>query len=480
MRLLRFVLGLTLVLAVGGGFASAQEEDSFDGMWWNALAGIGLEIDGAEAMALQVDGQFCYVQQRFEVSGSSLLVGGTEALTLALQEGALVISQNGSPVLTLTRIESRDTICSELVEVTLDELNPVVSTQADFDALVTEVLAQAQIPAAGLALVAPGRVLWTGGYGYSNVEAAIPATADTPFMLASITKTFTATALMRAVEEGKVALDTPINDVLPFAVDNPFVEGEVITVRHLATHTAGIQDAYPLYNAMYVPGDSQIPLGDFLRGYLVEGGEWYDAEANFAERLPGVQHEYSNVGAALAGYIVEVVTAMPLDEYAQQFMFGPLGMTHTGWHLADFEDITPIAVPYSGGEAQAHFGYPTWPDGQIRTSPSDVARFLAAIMNGGELDGVRILDEATVTTMLQPALPEVDPNMAIFWFLNYPEVGYIGHSGGDPGVGTWMFFSPERELGVALLFNCDCALTESAMGVLSNVLMTNADILSGQ
>ncbi|MBZ0319246.1 MAG: beta-lactamase family protein [Anaerolineae bacterium] len=480
MRLLRFVLGLAFILSIGGGLVAAQEDESFDGVWWNDLLGVVVEIDGTTVTVWQAEGNTCYLNGQLDLDGSRLLSEGIEVYTLELDEGALVILEQGSPLISLTTAESREDICTETAEMTLDLPDTPITTQAEFDGLVNEILAQAHIPGVGLALVAPGKVLWTGGYGFSNVEAGIPVTSDTPFMLASVTKTFTGTAVMRAVQEGKLTLDTPINDVLPFVVDNPHVDGEVITVRHLVTHTSGILDAYPTYTDLYTPGDSPIELGEFLAGYLVEGGQWYSPDDNFALRTPGVTSEYSNVGAALAGYIVQQVTNMPLDDYAQDFLFGPLGMTHTGWHLADFADLSPIAVPYSDGEPMEHFGYPTWPDGQLRTSPSDIARFLAAIMNGGELDGVRILDEATVETMLQPALPEVTSDIGVFWFLNYPEPGDIGHSGGDPGVTTWMAFNPEAELGVVVLFNCDCALAQNAMEALASIMTTHVDLLTAQ
>ncbi len=480
MRLLRLVLGVAIVLGFDGGIAVAQEEDSFQGVWWNTIAGIVMEVDGTHVTVWQADGDTCYLNLELELDGSRLLVNGVEAYTLEVEQDSLRILNHGTLLVTLVKGGVLDTICSELVEVTFDQLDTPITTQAEFDALANEVLAQAHIPGVGLALVAPGQVLWTGGYGFSNIEAGIAVTPDTPFMLASVTKTFTGTAVMRAVEEGKLTLDTPINDILPFVVDNPRVDGEVITVRHLVTHTSGILDAYPTYNSLYTPGDSPIELGDFLQGYLMAGGEWYSAEGNFAPRMPGVTSEYSNVGAALAGFIVQQATASPLDKYAQGFLFGPLGMSHTGWHLADFADLTPIAVPYSHGEAIEHFGYPTWPDGQLRSSASDMARFLAAIMNGGELDGVRVLEAATVDVMLQPALPETASDIGVFWFLNYPEYGYIGHSGGDPGVSTWMFFNPDTGLGVVVLFNCDCALAEKAMGALAGAMTTYADVLSAQ
>jgi CubicO group peptidase (beta-lactamase class C family) len=298
-------------------------------------------------------------------------------------------------------------------------------------------------------------------------------------MLASVTKTFTGTALLQAWEEGKIGLDDPINTLLPFEVNNPYTESEVITVRHLATHTSGLLDNWPVYGSLYVPGDSPIALGDFLQGYLVEGGEWYDAESNFADRMPGEEYEYSNVGAALSGYLVEATTGTPLDDYAEAHIFAPLGMTNTHWHLADYEDTSVIAVPYDAdGTPLDHYGYPTWPDGQLRSSANDLGRFLAALLNGGELEGARVLSEATVAMMLTPQIPEASTTQGWFWITDTSQ-GYLvaQHGGGDLGVSTLIAFSPDLNIGLVILTNTDDMITSPLGDALTSVIFNSSENL---
>lgn len=325
------------------------------------------------------------------------------------------------------------------------------------DSLIEGKMDEAHIPGLAAAVIMDGAVYWTGAYGWAHVEDERPVTTDTPFMLASISKTITAVALMQVIEDGLVTLDDNINTHLPFTVDNPRVESETIVVRHLATHTSGIQDEWD--NIPYGPGDSSIALGVFLEDYLVPGGDYYHATDNFYAWQPGTDLEYCNVATALAGFLVETVASTGFDDHCDAEIFTPLGMMNTGWHLADF-DPNDVAMPYEWDrgdyEPYGQYGFPDYPDGQLRASVNDLARFLVTIMNGGEFGGVRILSEASVNVMLTPQVPTVDNTQFIYWYSE--EIGgrtVIGHNGGDDGVATDMFYDPSTGIGVIVLMNTD-------------------------
>lgn len=336
-----------------------------------------------------------------------------------------------------------------------------------YDACIAEMVDRYDLPGMSVALVTADGVAWSKGYGYANIEEGRPATADTPYLLSSITKTFVATAIMQQVEAGTLDLDEDINTYLPFTVDNPLVEGEVITLRDLATHTSGLIDNYDdVYDPSYVPGDSPVGLGEFLEGYYVPGGEYYDPDGNFSEYAPGERRQYSNIGASLAAYTVEVVSGEPFSEYVENHILGPLGMDNSHFFLADYDDHNIIAMPYElnqDGELEAYgyYGYPTYPDGHLYTSANDMGRFLAAIMNDGELDGTRILEAETVDLMLTPQGTVWKPNLSDRILLGKPEQeifwvagkGEHGHDGGDYGSFTMMFFEPEHKVGVVMLTN---------------------------
>ena len=188
------------------------------------------------------------------------------------------------------------------------------------------------------------------------------------------------------------------------------------------------------------------------------GGNWYSAQDNYYGYTAGTTWNYSNIATALAAYTVEAATQTPFDDYCETHLFEVLKMENTGWHLADF-DPADVAMPTeataTGFQAYGHYGYADYPDGQLRSSVADMARFVAAISNDGALESRQVLEAATVEGCLPP-VPSVDSGQYVFWYrsdANGREV--IGHNGGDIGVATELMFSPTSGIGVVLLFNTD-------------------------
>lgn len=140
-----------------------------------------------------------------------------------------------------------------------------------------------------------------------------------------------------------MGLDDPINDHLSFEVTHPDAPGADITTRQLMAHTSGIVDNWDALETHYVTGDSEEALGNFLQGYLVSGGADYDAFENFHPDGVGQITEYSNSGAALAGYMVQAATGTPFDAFCDARLFEALDL-NAGWHLADF-DAEQVASP---------------------------------------------------------------------------------------------------------------------------------------
>ncbi len=352
--------------------------------------------------------------------------------------------------------------------------------------LIEEERVRGNIPGLAVALVVGGEVVLAEGFGWANVEEGVPATGDTPFMLASVSKLFIGTAVMQAVEDGAFTLEDPVNDILPFVLDNPRTEDEVVTVAHLATHTSSIKDNYDVWypigdkETTVVWGDSTIALGDFLESYLVAGGEWYDPNRNFYSQLPGFQYHYSNIGADLAGYLLEVGTGIPLDDHSEAEIFGPLGMTHTGWHLADHdEDLVAMPYVYESGEFVpfGQYGYPDYPCGQLRASAADLGRFMAAYARGGELDGQRILEAETIETMWSAPFPDVEDTQGVFWYRTaYGELEVIGHGGSDYGVSTSFYYDPVGDVGIIRLSN----IASGPGSVLAMIAIEEALLEAGQ
>jgi CubicO group peptidase (beta-lactamase class C family) len=334
---------------------------------------------------------------------------------------------------------------------------------ADLDSFIDSTMANQHIPGLSACVVQNGEVIWTGNYGHANINQDMAPTDSTLFHLASVSKTFIGVALMQLWEDGLLGLDDDINDYLPWAVHNPNYPNVAITFRMLMTHTSGIADNWTVLDPLYTWGsDSPIPLGEFLMNYLTPGGTYYSAGANFGNYAPGTVWNYCNVGAALAGYLVERINpdSLSFEGYCQAHIFAPLGMHNSSFFQANL-NTDEIAVPYAwNGSAYVpyqHCGYPDYPDGQLRTSVGQLARYLIAFMQHGQIEGTRILDSTTVEVMSALQLP--DPvwggyNWGLFWQTRtWWGREMWGHPGNEYGARTEMWYDPEAGSGVIVLTN---------------------------
>ena len=315
-------------------------------------------------------------------------------------------------------------------------------------------LARLRVPGLAAGIVADGVLSCVSVAGMASIETDRAVRPGTGFLWASVSKSVTATALLILYDEGRFALDDPIEPHLPFAVQNPSCKGTPITFRHLLTHTSSIVDSDIVFDH-YVAGDSPVSLGEFFGGYLTPGGEYWSA-SNFADACPGDEIEYSNAGASLTGLLVEEIAGVPFDQFCDERIFEPLGMPDTSFRLAD-TSTGALARPYDGGPGEfrplVHYGFPSYPDGSLRASVPDLARLVSMMAGGGELDGTRILAEQTVRDAGELQIPELDDTQGLIWF--YGHGGRLGHDGGDCGASAFMFFDPSTGDGALLVANGD-------------------------
>jgi CubicO group peptidase (beta-lactamase class C family) len=331
---------------------------------------------------------------------------------------------------------------------------------------VTRKFHEAKTPGLSIAVMRGEQLVWATARGWADIERGIRTTPETVFMLASVSKTVTCAGIMALVEDGRLRLDADINDHLPFAVRIPDAPDARITMRQLLTHTASIRDRWYLWgspyskNSLYSHGDSPIPLRRFMRSYYVPGEDEYDRKGNFYERRPGTEYAYSNLAVALAGYVAEAISGVDFDRWCIDRVLHPLGMTNSGFRLADVSRAN-LAMPYRRNQHSGEFhpffqyGYPDYPDGALRTSAVHLANWLGAFMNYGKLRGMRVLDRDTVMEIRRNQIPRiVGWHQGLIWYGGDPH-GYfrMGHTGGDYGVSTRMFFRPDRRVGVVSLTN---------------------------
>lgn len=331
------------------------------------------------------------------------------------------------------------------------------------DAFLAAQMRAGSIPGLAVGVARGGRVLLTRARGMADIAGRRRVTTDSMFHIASVTKTVTATGIMMLVEEGRIALDAPVNRYLDFGVTNPGTPDVPITVRHLLTHMSSISDETYYQVDFRTPGqDAPVALGDFLRAYLVPGGSHYARGASFSKRAPGTAYDYSNVAYGLLGYVGGRVAGMDFRTYLDDRLFGRLGMKPMSWTLAGVParlGVVPYDMDDGGGlRPIAPVGFPDWSAGMLRASISGFMPFVAASANRGIAGRTRMLGEASMARMLDmhapPGLPSWLTGQGLGW-MESADGGkpHINHWGGDPGVFTAAYLDPASMTGIAIFAN---------------------------
>jgi len=338
----------------------------------------------------------------------------------------------------------------------LTEQTKQPSSSAYLDSVIQAKMEIGHLPGVSACIIKGGQVKWEGVYGDANIALNIPVNTATLFMLASVSKTITVTALMQLWEDGLFELDDDINDYTPFEIRNPNLPEEPITFKMLCTHTSSIRDNWSLM-PYYWNGDSPIPLDEYLFDYLNPEGANYISYLNYYDEIPGTNLHYSNIGVALMGYLVELIGDSTFSYQTQERIFEPLQMNETTWFVSEL-DTMHIAMPYfwngSAYTAYGHYGYSAYPCGQLRTGIDQLTNFLLCYHNGGTYLGQQILQSSTVEMILTPQIPQINPDIGLIWkkyTLGAREI--LGHYGGDDGVMTCMHFCLEENSAVIIFAN---------------------------
>jgi len=335
------------------------------------------------------------------------------------------------------------------------------------------------------AVIKNGQVTISESVGYKNIKDKTKVNDSTLFMIGSTSKPVTAVALMVLVDRQLIKLDDPINPHLPFKVFNPNFPEIQITFRMLLSHVGGLKDNWDVVDSSYTietgGGDSPISLKEFNIDYFEPSGKYYNKEKNFELAKPGEKKEYANVGYGLIGYLIERITKQKFNDFCRKEIFIPLGMNNTYWFLKNIPHNN-IAYPHevvdSGHKVLNHYGYPTYPDGQLRTSVTDYAKFLQLLMNQGKVGNKNIIDKSGVEELLKIQYPDVDKWQAIAWNYNSFEYRFVymhvprlpAHTGGDPGVATAVFFDKDKKAAVLVFTNTSINSFKSLIGMYVSVL----------
>jgi CubicO group peptidase (beta-lactamase class C family) len=256
-----------------------------------------------------------------------------------------------------------------------------INNVADFEEFIEDEMYFQEIPTMSILIFKEGVILYESYNGKSNIAQGLALEENHLFMLASVSKVITATALLQLYEDGLFELDDNINDYLSFDVNVPNYSNN-ITFRMLLTHTSGIADGPAMDDQYYYGEGSPIALSYFIENYLLPGGVYYDAFDNYYDFAPGSAYEYSNIGNALIGVLVEEISGIEFNSYCKQNIFNPLGMTNTFWRLDEI--YQPIVTPYNlqGNQLQAlqNYTFTDYPNGGLRSTGRDLFKFLSAFV----------------------------------------------------------------------------------------------------
>ena len=299
---------------------------------------------------------------------------------------------------------------------------------------------QPDAPGASVMVIHHGKVLVAKSYGLADVENKIPATPDSNFRLASVSKQFTAMSIMILADEGKLSFDDPITKFFP---EFP-TYGKNITVRHLLNHTGGLKDYEDI-----IPKGTTIPLVDINVLRLVA----QESSTNFP---PGTEFKYSNTGFALLALIVEKVSGMTYSAFLQKHIFKPLGMKHTLAYESGISTVANRAYGYTlKGDKITRTDQSVTSsvlgDGGIYSSVNDLYYWDQALYTG-KLVSKKMIEQAF--TPGKGTLHDKDVQYGFGWFISeYRGLRNIWHSGNSIGFSTRIERFPDKQFTVIILTN---------------------------
>jgi CubicO group peptidase (beta-lactamase class C family) len=314
--------------------------------------------------------------------------------------------------------------------------------------LITKEMKKSDVNGLSIALVDDQHVIWSKGFGYANAERRILATEETIYGIGSVTKLFTATAVMQLAEEGRINIDSPLRRYLPeFSMRSRFADATPITVRNLLTHHSGLP-------------------GDYLKGM------WTLHPVPFAQVTsllkdqyvsypPNLVYSYSSLGYSLLGEIVEKVSGQDYAVYMKEALLSPLGMSHSSFSIQPDQEPL-LAVGYRKGKPGAErYFLRDAPAGSLFSSAQDMGRFIRMLFAEGQVGGHAIVRADTLYEMWRTQNADValdmDFRIGLGWMLGQSGLDYAGpvvhHNGGTLGTASELMLLPQHKLGVVVLAN---------------------------
>jgi len=333
-------------------------------------------------------------------------------------------------------------IKSGIVEINPQELGTFL------DNIFSKYMSELHVPGATFVIVKDGEILFSKGYGFAKIKEKIPVDpSKTIFRAASISKLFTATAVMQLSEQGKIKLNENVNTYLSnFKIKNTYPKP--ITVANLLTHTAGFD--YEIIGMAEIDKKNVKSLRKYLSGNMPK-----------CIYPPGYVINYSNYGYTLAGYIVEQITGMPFVDYIERHILKPLGMKNSGFSQIP-KTLDNLAQGYvfknDRFQKMPFEYYNTLPASAFYTTAYDMANFMISQLQEGRFRNTAILKAVTAKAMHKrqfshhPDLPGYGYGFCEYYF---GKQRFLIHEGEVAGFKSLLVLNPENNFGFFISINCE-------------------------
>jgi CubicO group peptidase (beta-lactamase class C family) len=329
----------------------------------------------------------------------------------------------------------------------------------ELEAFIIETMRKDKIPGLSIAVVDSDQVIYSRGYGFSDIASGTRATPRTLCGIGSVTKSFTALAVMQLVEEGKIRLDDAVEKHLPMKL-RPF--GVPVTVHHLLSHSSGIPDlgyADAFLSGVLGYDNSWLPVSsaEDVIAFMNEANEW-------AVNKPGERFFYLNEGYVLLGLLISKLSGLNYEEYVRERILRPLRMDRTFFGKADIEKDGDRATAYildkEGRHIQSVFPYGISSDGGLVSNVLDLSNYLRMCLDRGEFEGKTLVTEKTFASMekphiLQPSGMFGREAYGYGWGVAPDFFGHklVAHSGSVGVYSAYAAYLPDRKIGVGVLAN---------------------------
>ena len=329
----------------------------------------------------------------------------------------------------------------------------------DLDCLVEDAIKYWAIPGLAIAVVHRDDVVLLKGYGVRELDANPPVTADTQFMICSLTKSINAAGIALLVDDKRLDWNTRVREILPeFQLCDPAAT-EAITISDLLAHRSGL----PRHDRIWSPPEERS------REQMLEAMRYLEPSRSLREL-----YQYSNLGYVVAGMVAERLSGQSWEQFTTQRLLSPLGFKNFGFSTATLASATNYALPHvrDGRHARRIKLWPmhATPAGGIHTCAADMARWIRFLLSRGRADHVQIVSQASLTEMMTPHIDVGDSGFAEIGRAQY---GYgltcqlyrgertVSHTGSLPGWSSLISMMPDREIGVVVLTNSDpCPVRE--------------------